>query len=517
MVRTHARFQLLTLLLGATTMPANAPGQTLLDPTLEISVYISPEFLTSPTFFTFLPKDLPNDPDDVLVTGGLGVIKHYRDGALQGVAIDLPIAFLNERGMFGIAPHPSFPESSYVYVQYSSTTTGLDSSNPNHVQDNRLVRMQWDANTGTLGSPQLILLLPAFPGPNHNGGVVLVGPDDKLYGSIGDLNNNGQLQNIPTGPPPDDRGMLYRVGLNGMPPPDNPFFGVGGPIQKVYAYGTRNCFGMDFDPLTNVLWMTDNGPASYDEINLVMPGTNLGWKELSGPVSRSTGSVDSLWMAPGAIYADPEFAWLESFGVTSIHFIRGTALGRGYRYDCLVAAHNSRAIYHFEVSPDRMSLVMPDSTLADFVSDNPTERDRFLWAVDVGVVTDIDTGPDGALYVCSSSNALIYRIAATLTSDVDPVPASHHARLHPAVPNPFNPSTALRYELAQPARTHLAVYDPAGRLVRVLRSSGLQGPGTHRVTWDGRDATGRSVASGTYVVRLSVGGASASRKVVLVR
>jgi glucose/arabinose dehydrogenase len=516
-MRTHARIQLLALLVGATTMPATAPGQSLLDPALEISVYISPEFLTSPTFFAFLPKDSPNDPEDVLITGGTGTIWYYRDGVFQGVAIDLPIAYLNERGLFGIAVHPDFPESSYVYVQHSSTTTGMDSSNPADVQDNRVVRMEWDPNTGTLGPPQLILLLPAFPGPNHNGGVVLVGPDRKLYGSIGDLNNNGQLQNIPTGPPPDDRGMLYRVGLDGTPSPDNPFFGVGGPIQKVYAYGTRNCFGMDFDPLTDILWMTDNGPASYDEINLVMPGTNLGWKEIGGPASRSTGSVDSLWMAPGAEYSDPEFSWLESFGVTSIHFIRGPALGQNYKYDCLVAAHNSRDIYHFEVNPDRMSLVMPDSSLADFVSDSAAERDLFLWAADVGVVTDIETGPDGAVYVCSSSNALIYRIAALTQTDVDPPPASQLARLHPAVPNPFNPSTALGYELAQPARTHIAVYDLSGRLVRVLRSSGSQDPGTHCVTWDGRDATGRSVASGAYVVRLSAGGASASRKVVLVR
>jgi len=89
------------------------------------------------------------------------------------------------------------------------------------------------------------------------------------------------------------------------------------------------------------------------------------------------------------------------------------------------------------------------------------------------------------------------------------------AVLHPAYPNPFNPSTTLVYELAAPARATLAVYDVAGRLVRTLAAGEARGPGPHEAVWDGRDASGRSVPSGVYFARLSAAGAERTRRLVL--
>ena len=57
----------------------------------------------------------------------------------------------------------------------------------------------------------MILDLPAEPGPNHDGGKIIIGPDGYLYVIIGDLNHDGQLQNFPDGPPPDDTGSIFRV------------------------------------------------------------------------------------------------------------------------------------------------------------------------------------------------------------------------------------------------------------------------------------------------------------------
>src|SRR3712207_7502754 len=59
-------------------------------------------------------------------------------------------------------------------------------------------------------------------------------------------------------------------------PGDNPFFQQGGNLAKYYAYGIRNSFGLAFDPVTQKLWMSENGPAAYDEINLIEPGSNSG-------------------------------------------------------------------------------------------------------------------------------------------------------------------------------------------------------------------------------------------------
>jgi flagellar hook assembly protein FlgD len=91
------------------------------------------------------------------------------------------------------------------------------------------------------------------------------------------------------------------------------------------------------------------------------------------------------------------------------------------------------------------------------------------------------------------------------------------ARLLGNFPNPFNPTTTIAYELSSPAPIHLRVYDVAGRLVRTLEHGTLQTAGRHEVRWDGRDETGRGVASGMYVYRLDDGQARESGRMLLVK
>lgn len=79
-------------------------------------------------------------------------------------------------------------------------------------------------------------------------------------------------------------------------------------MNYYYAYGIRNSFGLDVDPLTGVLWQTDNGPTTFDEINVVQPGFNGGWKKLTGPISQSNITQNDLFFFNGAKYADPVLA-----------------------------------------------------------------------------------------------------------------------------------------------------------------------------------------------------------------
>jgi hypothetical protein len=100
-----------------------------------------------------------------------------------------------------------------------------------------------------------------------------------------------------------------------------------------------------------------------------------------------------------------------------------------------------------------------------------------------------------------------------------PVPCSPAAptetRLHPGVPNPFNPTTTLQFELASSGHVRLKIFDVAGRLVRSLVDAPLPA-GSHIVRWSGDDDRGRHTASGVYFCRLDAGGIMETRTLVLV-
>jgi hypothetical protein len=89
--------------------------------------------------------------------------------------------------------------------------------------------------------------------------------------------------------------------------------------------------------------------------------------------------------------------------------------------------------------------------------------------------------------------------------------------LHPALPNPFNPATVLRFELARDDVVRLDILDVRGRIVRSLVRSERTAAGPHRVMWDGRDDGGRRVRSGVYEARLRAGGRTLTRSVTLVK
>ena len=90
-------------------------------------------------------------------------------------------------------------------------------------------------------------------------------------------------------------------------------------------------------------------------------------------------------------------------------------------------------------------------------------------------------------------------------------------RLYPACPNPFNPATTIRYDLPNPQQVTLHIYDVSGHLVRVLRDAVYEDAGGHEVVWHGLDQSGHPAPSGTYFYRLSVGGYSETRRMVLVK
>jgi glucose/arabinose dehydrogenase len=361
------------------------------------------EGLSSPTSMVFL------DNNNILVLEKEGGVRLISNGILQEEPVlQVPVNTESERGLLGIA----FDKNSNSIFLYYTEADPLR---------NRVYKYQW--NGQSLVNPALLLDLPAEPGPNHDGGKIVIGPDGYLYAVIGDLNHDGQLQNFPDGPPPDDTSIILRVNPeDGSAAPNNPFANSGDDeLSKYYAYGIRNSFGMDFDPLTGNLWDTENGPASYDETNLVRPGFNSGWQTVMGPISLSGDTEEDLVNFPSSHYADPLFSWAEPPAITDIEFLESSSLGDRYANNIFIGDINNGNLYFFGINENRNAIQLDaaqqESGLSDLVVDNEEELSAITFGSGFGGVTDIETGPDGFLYVLSYDDGIIYRISPTATNN----------------------------------------------------------------------------------------------------
>ena len=390
-----------------------AQEPTLNDPNLQVETIV--EGLSWPTSMAFI------DNNNILVLEKeKGTVRLVSNGTLQETSVlEVDVNSRSERGLLGIA----IVNNDTVFLYYTESSQDGDQLR------NRVYKYQWNDEKRLLVNPTLILDLPAFPGPNHDGGKLTIGPDNYLYGVIGDLNHMGKLQNVVNGPDPDDTGVIFRVNPeDGSPAPDNPFINNNNDLSslnKYYAYGIRNSFGIAFDPVTNILWDTENGPTEYDEINVVKSGFNSGWRQVIGPISTSGITEDELVNFPNSKYADPVFSWLPSIGITDIEFLNSSKLGDKYANNIFVGDIGDLTngyLYYFEVNEDRTGIKFDSNTrsssqtgLTDLVADNEQEMSAISLGTDFGGITDIETGPDGFLYILtldreSDGEGKIYRI-----------------------------------------------------------------------------------------------------------
>jgi len=267
------------------------------------------------------------------------------------------------------------------------------------------------------------------------------------------IGHRGQLQNLKYTTAPDNTSVILRVNPeNGLSAPNNPFISVARTyyginetssiesniststmiyntslLSRYYAYGIRNSFGLAFDPITGNLWDTENGENHYDELNLVTPGFNSGWAKIMGPMNRINATETDInaygfntWKAlklkptfnvtqedlvnfPGSKYSDPEFSWKNSIGITALGFLNSTKLGEKYTNNLFVGDYSNGNIYFFKLNNNRDGIIFDKSqgVLADKVADNSDERSKLIWGTGFDTITDIQTGPDGYLYILS--------------------------------------------------------------------------------------------------------------------
>ncbi|WP_226760250.1 PQQ-dependent sugar dehydrogenase [Arthrobacter sp. SO3] len=207
-----------------------------------------------------------------------------------------------EGGLLGLALSPDFATDRYLYAYYTAAS------------DNRIARLPLveDAGALRLGVPEVIFTgIPKAS--THNGGRIRFGPDGYLYVGTGDSQRRGQPQD-----PGALGGKILRITAGGRPAPGNPFAG-----NPVYSLGHRNVQGLAWDSAGR-LWASEFGPDVDDELNLIVPGGNYGWPDVTGAPHRA-GFLDAKVVWPST--ADSSPSGLEIVGDTAyLGALRGQRL-----------------------------------------------------------------------------------------------------------------------------------------------------------------------------------------------
>jgi glucose/arabinose dehydrogenase len=353
--------------------------------------------LSAPTAIAFLPNG------SLLIAQQGGALKLF-DGTSTSTLVNIPVCSDSEMGLLGVAVDPGFSgNSGFIYLYRTKAGAGGCATATGRF--NQVVRVTMSGGSVSLTSLTELLSGINTDLGNHDGGVLRIGPDGKLWVGAGDAgtgdNRGGPGSSI--NPYAQDLGSLngkvLRLNLDGSTPADNPFVSTAGARGEIWAYGFRNPFRMSFDGATGKLWIGDVGDLTVEEVDIGVAGGNYSWPRcegnLQGPPGAPKACVVGSDVAPAFTYLHSAPAPLgtcliggafagSAFGSLSGHYVFG---------DC-----TSSNVYHLALNAARSGF----SGSAELVSS------------DAGTPSDFVVGPDGAIYYAAVGAGEVRRLASAL-------------------------------------------------------------------------------------------------------
>lgn len=326
------------------------------------------------------------------VTERPGRLREIRDGRLDPVPVQGTPEVLNEGqgGLLDVAVDPEYAQNGWIYLSYShAINSGSDGERPRAMT--RIVRGRIRDHTWT--DPQVVYEAdPEFytDTRHHYGSRIVFDPQGLLYFSVGDRGARPQAQDLSR-----PNGKIHRIHPDGTVPEDNPFIGRTDVLPSLFTYGNRNVQGLAVHPETGQVWASEHGPMGGDELNVLKPGINYGWPEITYGRNYNGAVISEFRKKHGM--AQPTLYWNPSIAVCGIDFYTGSQFPLWQNH--LIAG----ALKYEEVR----------------ILNVETERVLHQQVIlkNAGRVRDVACGPDGAIYVVLNRPGTILRLTR---EDQDP-------------------------------------------------------------------------------------------------
>ena len=280
---------------------STAPAQDVPERSADLRLEIVARGLSDPLYLT-----APAGDARLFIVEQAGRIRIVKDGRLLPTPLlDLrdSVGAGGERGLLGLAFHPAYARNGRFYVDYTDKHG-----------DTRIKRfaVSGDPDRADPASGTQLLFI-AQPYANHNGGLVMFGPDGMLYvgmgdgGSGGDPHGNGQKRSTLLG-------KLLRLDVDGGDPyaipADNPFLGAAGARPEIWATGLRNPWRFAFDRVTGLVYVADVGQNLWEELDIVpaaRAGLNYGWNVMEGAHCYAGTGCDTTGLVVPALEYDHSY------------------------------------------------------------------------------------------------------------------------------------------------------------------------------------------------------------------
>lgn len=316
--------------------------------------------LENPWSLAFLPDG------GILVTEREGRLTLLR-GASRTPVRGLPrVAATGQGGLLDIALDPRHAENGWLYLSYAAEVSGGAGTAVARARlaGDRLTDLQ-----------EIFRLKRGSSRGQHFGSRIAFARDGTLLLTIGDRGEGSRAQSLA-----DHAGKTLRIHTDGSIPADNPFVGRAGALPEIYSYGHRNAQGMAVDPRTGIVWQHEHGARGGDEVNIVRPGRNYGWPEITWGVDYSGAKIGSGTAREGM--EQPVIHWTPSIAPSGMSFYTGDAFPQ-WRGSLFVGALAGRHLRRLVVDGERIAA-----------------QEVLLEGV-LGRIRDVKQGPDGALWLLS--------------------------------------------------------------------------------------------------------------------